>query len=277
MIQSGNAEPHPYRELERSGWQRAAAGYVGSFEAATRLFAPALLDAAGVGRGTRVLDVACGAGIVSGLASSRGAEVIGVDFSPEMLAEARRRYPALQFREGDAEALPFEADRFDAVVINFGLHHFPFPARAVAEAHRVLRPGGRLCFTTWANPREHVLHRILTDAVRVAGDTSASLPVAPGGAVNESEVCLRFLREATFRPESLRAEILKQAIPVESAARLVEIIEAGTVRMAATLRAQPAAKRSAILVAIEKAIAPYRESDGYYAIPIAVILAAGTK
>jgi SAM-dependent methyltransferase len=275
MIRIG-IEDHPYRELEQSGWQRAAQGYVDSFERATGLFAPALLDAADVGRGTRMLDVACGAGVVSGLASSRGAQVIGVDFSPNMLEEARARYPAIDFREGDAEALPFEEGRFDAVFINFGLHHFPFPARAVAQAHRVLRPGGKLAFTTWASPREHVLHAILTDAVRAAGNTPASLPTPPGGAVNEPHLCLAFLESAGFRPDSARADIVKAAVAVESASRLVEMIEAGTVRMAATLRAQSADKRSAIVAAIEKGIAPYRETDAYR-IPFAVILAGATR
>ena len=276
MIRIGIEQDHPFREFERAGWQRAAQGYMSSFEAATSLFAPALLEAAGVRGGVKLLDVACGAGLVCGIAASRGAEVIGIDFSPDMLAVARRRHPSIDFREGDAEALPFEDGCFDAVAINFGLHHFPFPGRAVGEARRVLRPGGRLAFTTWASPRDHVLHRILTDAVREAGDSSASLPVAPGGAVNETDICLRFLKEAGFRPESLRAEIVTAAVPVQTASRLVELIEAGTVRMAAALRAQPADKRGAIVSAVEKGIAPYRDAEGY-SIPFAAILAAAAR
>ena len=267
---------HPFREFERSGWQRAAQGYVTSFEAATALFAPALLESAEVRPGAHVLDVACGAGLISGLAAARGAEVVGLDFSSNMLIEARKRYPALDFREGDAEALPFNDGAFDAVVISFGIHHFAFPARAVSEAHRVLRSGGKLAFTTWASPREHVLHTIVINAVREAGDSSVKLPVAPGGAVNEVEACLGLLRQAGFEPISLRAEILKNPVPVETPERLVEIIEAGTVRMAATLRSQPAAKRAAIVRAIAQGIAPYRTADGYH-IPFAVILAAGAR
>jgi SAM-dependent methyltransferase len=276
VSRTGIVQPHPYRELERSGWQRAAPGYIGSFEAATALFAQALLDAAQVGARVKLLDVACGAGLVSGLASSRGAEVIGLDFSPDMLAQARGRHPSLDFRQGDAEALPFEDGEFDAVVINFGLHHFPFPARALAQANRVLRPGGKLAFTTWASPRDHVLHKILSEAVRTAGDSSAGLPTAPGGAVNETEICRRLLQEAGFPPASLRATIVKASVPVETALRLVEIIEAGTVRMAATLRAQRTEKRAAIVAEIEKGIAPYREAGGYR-IPFAAILAAATR
>jgi SAM-dependent methyltransferase len=271
-----NIEQHPYREFERSGWQRAAQGYIGSFEAATSLFAAALLDAAEVGVGAKVLDVACGAGLVSGLAASRGAQVTGIDFSPNMLAQARRRHPAVEFREGDAEALPFDDGVFDAVVISFGVHHFPFPSRALSEGGRVLRRGGRIAFSTWASPREHVLHRIVTEAVREAGDSSASLPTPPGGAVNETAACLRLLADAGFQPPSLRAEILKASVPVESAARLVEVLEAGTVRMAAALRAQPADKRDAIVRAVEKGISPYRDGE-LFRIPFAAILAAGAR
>jgi ubiquinone/menaquinone biosynthesis C-methylase UbiE len=271
-----NIEDHPYREFERSGWQRAAQGYIGSFEAATALFAPALLEAAEIAAGVKVLDVACGAGSVSGLAASRGAEVTGIDFSPSMLAQARRRHPAIEFREGDAEALPFDDGIFDAVLISFGLHHFPFPSRALLEGARVLRPGGRIAFSTWASPREHVLHRIVTDAVREAGDSSASLPTPPGGVVNETATCVRLLEDAGFQPPSLRAEILKASISVESAARLLEILEAGTVRMAATLRAQTADKRSAIVRAIEKGISPYQEGE-LFRIPFAAIVASGTR
>ena len=59
-----------------------------------------------------------------------------------MVAEARRRWPALTFREGDAEALPFESSSLDAVVMNFGLLHLARPDVALAEAFRVLRPAG---------------------------------------------------------------------------------------------------------------------------------------
>jgi SAM-dependent methyltransferase len=276
MIRIGIEEDPPFREFERSGWRRAAQAYIGSFEAVTALFAPALLDAAEVRAGMKVLDVACGAGLVCGLASARGAEGLGVDFSPDMLAEARRRHPSIDFRQGDAEALPVGDALFDAVTINFGLNHFPFPARAVCEAHRVLRPGGRLALTTWASPREHVLYRILTDAVRAAGDSFASLPVPPGGAMNEPHLCNALLRDAGFQPESLRAEVIKADVAVESASRLVALIEAGTVRMASMLRAQPQEKRAAIVATVENGIAPYRASDGYR-IPFAAILAAGTR
>ena len=161
-----NVTHHPYRDFEQEGWERAAVAYADTFEAATRLFAPLLLDMAEVQHGTVVLDIACGTGLVTGAAAVRGAVATGVDFAPGMVAEAKKRHPALAFEQADAESLPFGANQFDAVAINFGVHHFPFPLRALAEAHRVMRVGGRLAFTVWAPPEEHALHRIVAEAVR---------------------------------------------------------------------------------------------------------------
>lgn len=265
-----------FRDFEHAGWQRAAAAYAETFELATAAFAPRLLDAAGVHRGGKVLDVACGPGAVTNLAATRGAQATGMDFSANMIAEAKRRFPALAFQEGDAEALPFQDATFDAVVISFGMHHFPFPARAVAEAHRVLRGRGRFAFATWAPPERHVLHKLLVDALREAGDSAPSFPVAPGGAVNDIPNCKRLMRDAGFLAESVTAEIIFEYITLRSAAELVEFIQSGTVRMSSMLRSQPADRMPAIVAAIEKRILTYRH-DGGFRIPFAAILATGAK
>jgi ubiquinone/menaquinone biosynthesis C-methylase UbiE len=91
-----------------------------------------------------------------------------------MLAEARRAHPNLRFDEGDAEALPYSDRSFDAVVANLGIHHVARPGTAIAEALRVLRPGGRLAFTTWATPADNVAWRLLFDAIRAHGDMEAA-------------------------------------------------------------------------------------------------------
>lgn len=90
--------------------------------------------AVGTERGTRLLDVACGPGWLSAAAVQRGAMVTGVDFATQMLTMARARCPDATFQDGDAEQLPFEAGRFDAVVCSLGFPHFPNPERAIAEA-----------------------------------------------------------------------------------------------------------------------------------------------
>src|SRR5207248_582284 len=93
------------------------------FAAATTLFVAPLLKAANVKPRAPLLDVACGTGVAATRAAASGARVTGIDFSPEMIAEARRRHPAIGFQTADAEALPFPDACFDAVVANFGIHH----------------------------------------------------------------------------------------------------------------------------------------------------------
>ncbi len=108
-------------------------------------WAPILCEAAGVAPGQRVLDVACGTGIVArtaaDLVTPRG-WVAGVDVNEAMLTVARRVRPDIDFRQGDAAALPFPDHSFDTVLCQMALMFFPDPAGALSEMARVVRPGG---------------------------------------------------------------------------------------------------------------------------------------
>lgn len=97
------------------------------------------------GRHQRILDVGCGTGLMSAKLAASGRQVLGVDLSTSMIAEARMRSSArLDFLQADAENLPLEGAGFDAVVNLISFHHYPNPDKAIAEFRRVLRPGGRL-------------------------------------------------------------------------------------------------------------------------------------
>src|SRR5262245_33639091 len=120
-------DPVAFHDFELAGWQRASEYYADTFGTLTVQAIGPLLEAAGVGAGLRVLDVATGPGYVAAAVASRGARVTGIDFSPSMVVDARRRYPEVTFEEGDAEALAFAPAVFDRVVMNFGLLHLARP------------------------------------------------------------------------------------------------------------------------------------------------------
>jgi ubiquinone/menaquinone biosynthesis C-methylase UbiE len=112
-------------------------------------FAARVADAAHIRSGQRVLDVACGTGILTRTIAERGASVIGLDVNEGMLAVAARKAPQIEWRQGRAEALPFDDHTFDAVVSQFGLMFFEDRRAALREMMRVLRPGGRLAVAVW--------------------------------------------------------------------------------------------------------------------------------
>jgi ubiquinone/menaquinone biosynthesis C-methylase UbiE len=108
---------------------------------------PIVADVAGISLGERVLDVACGTGVLACTALERvgpRGTVIGVDPNPDMLSVARRKSTRIEWREGSAESLPLPDASFDAVVSQFGLMFFDDRPAALREMMRVLRPGGRM-------------------------------------------------------------------------------------------------------------------------------------
>jgi len=107
--------------------------------------------------GERILDIACGTGTSTLPLARAGATVVGVDFSPQMIAEAQKRHPKIEFREADAMKLPFGDDEFDAVTISFGLRNVQEPKQALAEMYRVLKPGGRLVVCEFSKPPRALL------------------------------------------------------------------------------------------------------------------------
>lgn len=108
--------------------------------------------------GERILDLATGTGWTARLAALQGAEVVGVDIAEGLLSAAQdlsaHLAPRLQFRQADAEALPFDDASFDAVISTYGVIFAGQPQRAAAELKRVIRPGGRMVLATWFDDAE---------------------------------------------------------------------------------------------------------------------------
>lgn len=145
----------PFKSLkaaQKEGWTNFA-----PYEVRTIPCAAQLVKRAGVRAGQRVLDVACGTGVVAVTAARLGTRVTGIDLTPELLERARdnSRIAAVEidWLEGDVENLPFEDVSFDVVLSQFGHIFAPRPEVAIGEMLRVLKPGGTIAFSTW--PPEH--------------------------------------------------------------------------------------------------------------------------
>jgi len=132
-------------------WGERATDWAYLMEPYARRANDALFDRAGVGPGTRLLDIACGSGYAATVAAGRGATVAGLDASEALIAIARARTPGGDFRVGDMFALPFEDDCFDVATSFNGI--WKGCEDALREAGRVVRPGGLAGFSFWGSPK----------------------------------------------------------------------------------------------------------------------------
>ena len=264
-----------FKDFEHAGWESVVAEYDCSFGGLTIQAIESLLDSVNVTAGVRLLDVATGPGYVAAAAMKRGAIVSGVDFSAPMIAEAKRRHPAIEFRQGDAEDLPFPDASFDAVVMNFGILHFGRPDQALCEACRVLRAGGRFGFTVWAKPVETAGFGITLGAILTHGDMNVSLPEGPPFfRFSEWDECARSLLRSGFVDPQVKK--VPQTWRLPSVDALFEVMQTATVRTAGLLRLQTPQALKGIRGMMANASRLY-EKNGVFELPMPAILASARK
>jgi demethylmenaquinone methyltransferase/2-methoxy-6-polyprenyl-1,4-benzoquinol methylase len=128
-----------------------------------------LVALAGIGPGSRVLDLACGTGDIAFEAASHGAAVTGLDLTPRMIELAKGKAGHAVFLVGDMMALPFGAARFDVVTTGYGLRNVPDLPGALAEIFRVLAPGGTLCSLDFDRPEPRLIRAIYLGYLTVVG------------------------------------------------------------------------------------------------------------
>lgn len=163
----------PIAELKQK--QREMWATFAPFATFTTPAAANLVDFAGIQAGESVLDVGTGTGVVAVTAARRGTRVSAIDLTPELIDVARLNGEVAQvanidWRVGDAEQLPYPDASFDVVVSQFGHMFAPRPEIAIAEMRRVLKPGGRVAFSTW--PPEHFVGQMFA----LVGRHSPPLP-----------------------------------------------------------------------------------------------------
>jgi len=241
-------------------------------------WAPVVVESASLRPGERVLDVACGTGAVAREAAARVGStgtVVGLDLNPGMLAVARAFPPAsgaqVEWREGDATAMPFPDQAFDVVCCQLGLQYFPDRPAALREMHRVLAPGGRLMLLVWQAIDRSPGFALLAEALEQhVGAPAAAIMRAPFVFANPDEV-RALIAGAGFQDVRIRGATGTVRFP--SAEQFVQYQVAGS-PLAGPVGEASEEARAALVSEVKAAVQPYEGSEGL-AFPIGAHIATG--
>ena len=271
---TATGEPN-FKAFERDGWHRQAPHYVDYADRMTVEAVAPILETLDARPGMRLLDVCCGAGYLTAEAVAQGIVATGVDIAPAMVELARSRLPGAEFRIGDAEALDFGDATFDAVACAFGMLHLAEPERAVAEAFRVLRPGGAYAFTVWDGPERATLLGIGLQAVTVHADMGVPLPQGPAiFQLADRAHAAAVLGRAGFRDVAVRdLSLAFRAVRPED---VWDFFEKSTVRTIAVVAQQTPEVQARIRAAVVEAAGRYAGPDSFM-IPSPALLFTARK
>jgi SAM-dependent methyltransferase len=193
------------------------------------------------------------------------------------LARARHDGAQIDFRVGDAERLDLPAACMDAVVMNFGMMHMARPEKVASSVGRVLRPGGRLCFTVWAEPEKSMASRIIGAAMTLA-TTPVPMPAGePFYRFCDAGECRQVLAAAGFEPDSVLLEDVPLMWRFPDADSLYELFATATTRSALVLAAQTETTRGAIRDAFAAGVSACVTASGDIAIPHAAVLVTAAR
>jgi len=224
-----------------------------------------LLDEIKRQRGERVLDVACGTGIVSRLVAERvglSGKLIGLDINPGMLAVAGSATPAgapIEWRQGNAEDLPFPDEAFDLVLCQQGLQFFPNKPVALREMHRVLAPNGRVALSVWRDIQHIPGYIALADALAShVGPEAASFMHMTGSVADELE---SLALEAGFQKVAVRSASRKLHFSSPEAF-VWEMIQCTPLAWMSSVNQADESVRSRVTTEVTDKLQQYLDDDG---------------
>jgi SAM-dependent methyltransferase len=245
-----------FKIAQKQGWAHFAPLEVSTTGPAVRLVRHARIRA-----GQRVLDVACGTGVVAVTAARVGARVTGLDLTPELIARARENSKIagmeIDWHEGDVEKMQFADATFDVVVSQYGHIFAPRPEVAVGEMLRVLKPGGVIAFSTW--PPELFIGRmfVLIGRYAPAPPPGVSPPVQWGDPHIVRERLDSAARDIVFD----RATMLVPALSPQHHRVMMERTAGPAIKVVETLSAADPAKLAAFRQEYDALAAEYFEDN----------------
>lgn len=225
-----------------------------------------LVEVADVRPGDRVLDVACGTGVVARAAAERVGStgvVVGVDLNPDMLDTAARAtaglVPAVDLRQGDVHALPFEDDRFDVTLCEEALQFFADRVGALREMRRVTAPGGRVACSVLRSTERNPVYEVLATALGEFAGSAAETMMRSPFALGDADTLRADARTAGLTDVHIRIAVSEERFP--SVAEFVRR-EAASSPLAGPLGALADDRREALVGALEERLAAHRDDDG---------------
>lgn len=249
-----------------------------------RYWTPRLLERAAPQPGERVLDVACGTGVVARsivpLVGNQG-KVVGLDINPAMLEVACKQYSEycedIDWQEGRAEDIPFPAQSFDLLTCQQGLQFFKDQPKAAREMYRVLRPQGRAVIAVWQSSEHNPVHRAVFETIASVFHVPVSDLVAPFS-FGDPRKFENLLVEAGF--QQVRVESVRQDVHFREPSRFVELTVKGAAAVMPAFAELDGKMQSELLSEVHQKTAPLINShtrDGILTFPMEANLAVGVR
>jgi ubiquinone/menaquinone biosynthesis C-methylase UbiE len=227
-------------------------------------WAPGLIEAAAIQPGERVLDLACGTGVVTRLAATKvgtTGHVTGLDLNAGMLAVARSLPPvpggAIQWVQGSAVAMDLADASFDVIVCQQGFQFFPDQPAALREMRRVLVPGGRVCISVWKSAGPYNI--AVGDALEQHVNTATADRYRASRVVPQADALHKLLADAGFRDVLVHASELTTRFPPIEAFVLHHLAALPVAEAVAALSDD---KRAALARQVNNALQPFVDGDG---------------